>query len=287
MRQVALVVQSDFVAFKGSRLLRSGSKGLMLLRSGSMRLRRGVLYNATLSHSEIKKTMKKAILTSLVWAVGLGAFAQTDGDTLAQPEVLLETSMGNIRVVLYNETPQHRDNFLKLVDEGFYDGNLWHRVIFNFMIQTGDSTTRHAQPGATVGLHSPDYTIPAEIVYPKYFHKRGALAAAREGDAENPERASPASQFYIVYGTTYSSLSLDKFQERIDQATDGKYKMTEEIRDHYRKYGGTPHLDGQYTVFGEVVEGMDVVKKIQMVQTDDYARPIDDVKIIKATVVKR
>ncbi len=287
MRQVALVVQSDFVAFKGSRLLRSGSKGLMLLRSGSMRLRRGVLYNATLSHSEIKKTMKKAILTSLVWAVGLGAFAQTDGDTLAQPEVLLETSMGNIRVVLYNETPQHRDNFLKLVDEGFYDGNLWHRVIFNFMIQTGDSTTRHAQPGATVGLHSPDYTIPAEIVYPKYFHKRGALAAAREGDAENPERASSASQFYIVYGTTYSSLSLDKFQERIDQATDGKYKMTEEIRDHYRKYGGTPHLDGQYTVFGEVVEGMDVVKKIQMVQTDDYARPIDDVKIIKATVVKR
>ena len=133
--------------------------------------------------------MKKAILTLLVWAVGLGAFAQTDGDTLAQPEVLLETSMGNIRVVLYNETPQHRDNFLKLVDEGFYDGNLWHRVIFNFMIQTGDSTTRHAQPGATVGLHSPDYTIPAEIVYPKYFHKRGALAAAREGDAENPERA--------------------------------------------------------------------------------------------------
>ena len=287
MRQVALVVQSDFVAFKGSRLLRSGSKGLMLLRSGSMRLRRGVLYNATLSHSEIKKTMKKAILTSLVWAVGLGAFAQTDGDTLAQPEVLLETSMGNIRVVLYNETPQHRDDCLKLVDEGFYDGNLWHRVIFNFMIQTGDSTTRHAQPGATVGLHSPDYTIPAEIVYPKYFHKRGALAAAREGDAENPERASSASQFYIVYGTTYSSLSLDKFQERIDQATDGKYKMTEEIRDHYRKYGGTPHLDGQYTVFGEVVEGMDVVKKIQMVQTDDYARPIDDVKIIKATVVKR
>ena len=287
MRRVALVVQSDFVAFKGSRLLRSGSKRFKAASQRFNAPAARVVYNATLSHSKIEKTMKKIILTLWVWAVGLGAFAQTDGDTLAQPEVLLETSMGNIRVVLYNETPQHRDNFLKLVDEGFYDGNLWHRVIFNFMIQTGDSTTRHAQPGATVGLHSPDYTIPAEIVYPKYFHKRGALAAAREGDAENPERASSASQFYIVYGTTYSSLSLDKFQERIDQATDGKYKMTEEIRDHYRKYGGTPHLDGQYTVFGEVVEGMDVVKKIQMVQTDDYARPVDDVKIIKATVVKR
>ena len=199
--------------------------------------------------------MKRTILTLLAFVVGLGAFAQTDSEPQLQAEVLLETTMGDIRLVLYNETPQHRDNFLKLVDEGFYDGNLWHRVIFNFMIQN--------------------------------FHKRGALAAAREGDAENPERASSASQFYIVYGTTYSSMSLDKFQERIDQATDGKYQMTEEIRDHYRKYGGTPHLDGQYTVFGEVVEGMDVVKKIQMVQTDDYARPIDDVKIIKATVVKR
>ncbi|MCR5131382.1 MAG: peptidylprolyl isomerase [Prevotella sp.] len=230
--------------------------------------------------------MKKIFLSLAMWVVCLGSFAQTDTETLVQPEVLFETSMGNIRVVLYNETPQHRDNFLKLVDEGFYDGNLWHRVIFNFMIQTGDSTTRHAEPGQTVGLHSPDYTIPAEIVYPKYFHKRGALAAAREGDKENPERASSASQFYIVYGTTYSSLTLDKFQQRIDEATNGTIKMTEEIRDHYRKYGGTPHLDGQYTVFGEVVEGMDVVRQIQMVRTDDYARPIDDVRILKATRVK-
>lgn len=231
--------------------------------------------------------LKRMIWTS-AWLllVALGVSAQEAVDTTRQ-EVLLETSMGNIRVVLYNETPRHRDNFLKLVDEGFYDGNLWHRVIFNFMIQTGDSTTRHAQPGETVGLHSPDYTIPAEIVYPKYFHKRGALAAAREGDGENPERASSASQFYIVYGTTYSSIALDRIQERIEKATEGTVTMTEEIRDYYRKYGGAPHLDGQYTVFGEVVEGMDVVRKIEMVSTDDYARPVDDVRIVKATRIMK
>ena len=222
----------------------------------------------------------------MVWIVGLGAFAQTDADTLVRPEVLLETSMGNIRLVLYNETPQHRDNFLKLVNEGFYDGNLWHRVIFNFMIQTGDSTTRHAQPGQTVGLHSPDYTIPAEIVYPKYFHKRGALAAAREGDAENPERASSASQFYIVYGRIFSDAKLDRVQERVSKATNGTVVFTPEIRNVYKTIGGTPHLDGQYTVFGEVIEGMDVVEDIEFVKTDSTDRPIEDVRIINAKVVK-
>ena len=239
--------------------------------------------------------MNKVFLLLIAFTACLDCYAQIDNQVAPSlqgkageetHEVLLETSMGNIRLELYNETPQHRDNFLKLVREGFYDGNLWHRVIFNFMIQTGDSTTRHAKPGEAVGLHSPEYTIPAEIVFPKYFHKRGALAAAREGDAENPERASSASQFYIVYGTTFSSLSLDKFQERISQATNGTVTLTEDIRDYYRKYGGTPHLDGQYTVFGEVVEGLDVVRKIQMMKTDDYDRPIDDVKIIKATIVK-
>ena len=154
------------------------------------------------------------------------------------------------------------------------------------MIQTGDSTTRHAKPGDTVGQHQPDYTIPAEIVYPQYFHKRGALAAAREADADNPERASSSAQFYIVYGTNYSELTLNRIQERIDAATDGKVKLTDDIRDYYRKYGGAPHLDGQYTVFGEVVEGMNVVRDIDYVSTDDYDRPVNDVRIIKATVVK-
>ena len=212
------------------------------------------------------------------------ALAQSN-DTLRH-EVLLQTSMGDIRLVLYNETPLHRDNFLRLVKEGYYDGNLFHRVISNFMIQTGDSTTRHAKPGESVGEYSPDYTIPAEIVYPKYFHKRGALAAAREGDEVNPKRESSSSQFYIVVGTNHSDGDLDRFQERLDEATQGKTKFTKEIRTHYRKKGGSPHLDGQYTVFGEVLEGMDIVKKIDRVFTDDYDRPVDDVRIIKATVVK-
>lgn len=220
----------------------------------------------------------------LLCSLSLGTKAQSN-DTIRH-EVLLETSMGNIRLVLYNETPLHRDNFLRLVKDGYYDGNLFHRVISNFMIQSGDSTSRHAKPGSSVGEYSPDYTIPAEIVYPKYFHKRGALAAAREGDEENPQRASSSSQFYIVYGTNHSDADLDRFQELLDEATQGKTKMTKEIRTHYRKNGGTPHLDGQYTVFGEVIEGMDVVKKINRVFTDDYDRPVDDVRIVKATVVR-
>ena len=228
---------------------------------------------------------RKSLLLFLLMTVSTGIFAQ-DADTLARREVLLETTMGNIRLELYNETPLHRDNFLKLVTEGYYDGNLWHRVIGDFMIQTGDSTSRHAEPGASVGNYSPDYTLPAEIVFPKYFHKRGALAAAREGDSVNPNRESSAAQFYIVVGKTFSEMALDRYQERIDKATDGTVKLTDDIRDYYRKIGGTPWLDGQYTVFGEVVEGLDVAKKIDYVRTDDYNRPIDDVKIIRATVVK-
>lgn len=224
------------------------------------------------------------IVFILFCTLSLGVKAQSN-DTIRH-EVLLETSMGDIRLALYNETPLHRDNFLRLVKEGYYDGNLFHRVISNFMIQTGDSTTRHAKPGESVGEYSPDYTIPAEIVYPKYFHKRGALAAAREGDDVNPLRASSSSQFYIVMGKNHSDADLDRFQELLDEATQGKTKFTKEIRTHYRKKGGTPHLDGQYTVFGEVLEGMDVVKKIERVYTDDYDRPVDDVRIIKATVVK-
>ena len=140
----------------------------------------------------------KGVLFSAVMAIyALSLPAQ---ETTQRREVLIETTMGNIKVELYNETPLHRDNFLKLASEGYYDGNLFHRVIYNFMIQSGDSTSRHAQPGQELGLYSPEYTIPAEIRFPQIFHKRGVLAAAREGDEVNPEHASSASQFYIVYG---------------------------------------------------------------------------------------
>lgn len=211
--------------------------------------------------------------------------AQTEIDTVRH-EVLLETSKGNIKVVLYNETPLHRDNFLKLVRSGFYDGLLFHRVIDKFMIQTGDSASRHAKPGELLGDSPEGYTVPAEIRFPQLYHKRGVLGAAREGDDVNPERASSASQFYIVYGNRFTDEWLDKVQQRLDENTKGKVVLPGYLREIYKKQGGTPHLDGQYTVFGEVLEGIDVVRDIEWVETDANDRPVEDVKIIKATVIK-
>lgn len=225
----------------------------------------------------------KSILFSAVMAIyALSLPAQ---ETTQRREVLIETTMGNIKVELYNETPLHRDNFLKLASEGYYDGNLFHRVIYNFMIQSGDSTSRHAQPGQELGLYSPEYTIPAEIRFPQIFHKRGVLAAAREGDEVNPEHASSASQFYIVYGRRFNDEMLDEQQARLDKQTQGQVLLTPEVREVYKKTGGTPHLDGQYTVFGEVTEGLNVVKEIDWMPTDDNARPLEDVRIIKMTVL--
>ncbi|MDO4159715.1 MAG: peptidylprolyl isomerase [Prevotellaceae bacterium] len=228
------------------------------------------------------------MIRKLFLLIALFAFmssaAQTN-DTI-RAEVLLETTMGNIKVALYNETPKHRDNFIKLVKEGFYDGLLFHRVIASFMIQGGDSASRNAVKGQLLGDSPEGYTIPAEIRYPEIIHKRGALAAAREGDNVNPERASSASQFYIVYGKRFNDEMLDKVQRRIDETTNGTVKLTPEARECYKKKGGTPHLDGQYTVFGEVIEGINVVADIEFVETDDNDRPVEDVRIIKATVVK-
>lgn len=200
--------------------------------------------------------------------------------------ITLETTMGNIRLALYNETPQHSKNFRELVEKGYYDGVLFHRVISKFMIQAGDSASRHAEPGTMLGNTEESYTIPAEIHYPALLHKRGALCMAREGDDVNPERASSAYQFYIVYGQRFNDEMLDKVQERLDKSTNGQVKLTDEVRDVYKRIGGTPHLDGQYTVFGEVLEGIDVVRDIQWVETDENDRPKEDVRIIKAYVVK-
>lgn len=245
-------------------------------------------------------------------------------------KVELQTSLGSIVVELYNETPQHRDNFIKLVNEGYYDGVLFHRVIKDFMIQTGDGNSKTAGPETSLGDGDPGYTIEAEFVYPKYFHKRGALAAARTGDQVNPERRSSGSQFYIVTGKIYSSedlqmmtkrladgkkqdifrrlvmenqsrikemqeaqdmAGLDALQKELIEKTEAEaaqtpFKMTDEQIDAYTSIGGTPHLDGQYTVFGEVVSGMDVVDKIQNTTTGRLDRPTVDIRIVKARVLE-
>ena len=195
--------------------------------------------------------------------------------------ILMQTTMGDIRLELCDQTPLHRDNFIKLVKEGYFDGVLFHRVIENFMIQGGDPDSRNAQPGEFLGNGGPDYTIPAEFCYPTLHHRRGALAAAREGDAVNPEMASSGSQFYIVWGKVFTDEELDTMQERIHN----RVTFGEEVREVYKTLGGTPHLDGAYTVFGYVTEGLEIVEAIQKVDTDENDRPIEDVRIISATIL--
>ena len=241
--------------------------------------------------------------------------------------VEFKTTLGDIIVNLYNDTPLHRDNFIKLVKDGYYDGLLFHRVIDNFMIQTGDPDSKDAEPGKMLGSGSPDYTIAAEIEYPKHYNKYGALAAARTGDQVNPERRSSGSQFYIVTGrkmtepqfdammmrkhqedleNTFRSLvtqnrdtiqtlqkngdeaALESLRQELIKQTEekvGEQVIPENIKEDYLTKGGAPHLDGAYTVFGEVVEGMDVVEKIQKVETDSHDRPLEDVKILSAKVI--
>lgn len=237
---------------------------------------------------KFKPTYMKRYLyiIALVLCIALPLDAQTTVADSVEHEVLLETSKGNIRVKLYNDTPRHRDHFLELVRSGYYNGLLFHRVIPDFMIQTGDSASRHAAPGQLLGDSPEPYTLPAEIRYPQHFHRRGALAAAREGDAENPERASSFSQFYIVTGSIFTTDGLMQMQERLDSVTRGTVKLTPEVKEVYRTFGGAPHLDGQYTVFGEVIEGFDVTDLLQWVERDENNRPVEDERIIKATQVK-
>ena len=183
------------------------------------------------------------------------AEAQDEKETL----VLIETDMGKIKVKLYNDTPLHRDNFIKNVKEHLYDGLLFHRVIRQFMVQAGDIHSKDAPADKHLGDGDPDYTIPAEIVYPKHYHKAGALCAARTADEVNPKRESSASQFYIVTGKFFTSMELDKMEKEKGM------KFTDEERHSYMLEGGRPDLDGQYTVFGEVVDGLKSVFKIHMV----------------------
>jgi len=247
-------------------------------------------------------------------------------------KVKIDTSLGEITVRLYDETPLHRDNFVKLAKEGYFDGMLFHRVIRDFMIQGGDPDSKTASPGQSLGTGGPGYTIEAEI-RKDLFHKRGALAAARQGDQVNPQRRSSGSQFYIVWGQIYKEgqlrqlskqmemqqmqqifdtlamehrdevlrlrkernhAGLQELQAKLVDETEAKFKAMKEkgeisgLSDEqiriYTTVGGTPHLDGQYTVFGEVVEGLDVVEKIQDAETSSSDRPEEDIKMTIAVI---
>lgn len=193
--------------------------------------------------------------------------------------VLIETSYGNMTVKLYNETPLHRDNFVKLVGEGFYDELLFHRVINNFMIQGGDPNSRNAQPGVPLGAGNLSYRIPAEF-RPEFYHKKGALAAARQGDNVNPKKESSSCQFYLVQGQVWDDAKLQMMEQRVGKT------FTPEQKEVYKTQGGTPFLDGDYTVFGEVVEGLDVIDKIAAVPTGAMDRPVEDVKM-KISIVEK
>lgn len=186
-------------------------------------------------------------------------------------EVKIITGYGTMTVLLSDETPHHRDNFIRLVKKHFYDGLLFHRVIKNFMIQGGDPDSKKAQPGAMLGNGDVGYTIPAEF-RPDLFHRKGALAAARD---YNPAKASSGCQFYIVEGKKYTDEELDK----IELTRLGGRKIPKEEREVYKTAGGTPWLDQNYTVFGQVVKGMDVIDQIAAVRTDANDRPLEDVKM--------
>lgn len=264
-------------------------------------------------------------------AVACKSGQKKDGNMEKETVLKIETSMVDIKVKLYNETPKHRDNFIKLAKDGTYNGTLFHRVIKDFMVQAGDPESKTAPKGKMLGSGDVGYTVPAEFVYPKYFHKKGALSAARQGDEVNPKKESSGCQFYIVTGKVFNDSTLlnmeqQKNQNKVTEAfnalaqkhmkeiykmrkandQDGLYALqdtlfiqaeaeaakqpdfhfTPEQIKAYTTVGGTPHLDGEYTVFGEVVEGMDIVDKIQQVKTDRSDRPEEDVKIINVSVIE-
>lgn len=201
-------------------------------------------------------------------------------------KVRMHTTLGVIDLCLYDETPKHKENFLKLVKEQQYDSLLFHRVIKDFMIQGGDPDSKNATAGVMLGEGDLGYKIDAEFMPDKYFHRRGVLAAAREGDDVNPTKASSAIQFYIVWGKVFTKEQLDAYKEFYKNRTGRELCVTPEQEAVYTSVGGTPHLDGEYTVFGEVVNGLDVVEKIQNMPCDTNNRPLEDVRILKVEFIK-
>ncbi|HUR65961.1 MAG TPA: peptidylprolyl isomerase [Chitinophagaceae bacterium] len=233
--------------------------------------------------------MKKILLAIFcLTAIWNAVSAQTDSSITKKDrkkDVLLQTSMGYIVIRLSDSTPLHRDNFLKLVKVHYYDGILFHRVINSFMIQGGDPNSKGAVAGMPLGNGGPGYTVPAEF-RKTLFHKKGVIAAARMSDNVNPQKASSGSQFYLAQGKVYSDGGLDS----IETYRLGGQKIAAERRAAYKTIGGIPHLDDNYTVYGEVVKGLEVVDKIAAVATSkgsDRDRPIEDVKIIEAKLIKR
>jgi len=232
--------------------------------------------------------MSKVLILSFSLLCAITVAAQKDSTVRKKDrkrDVELLTDHGIIVLRLYDSTPLHRDNFIKLVKTRYYDSVLFHRVISNFMIQAGDPGSRNAQPGIPLGNGGPGYTIPAEI-RTTLFHKKGTLAAARTGDNVNPQRASSGSQFYLVQGKIFTDEGLDSVE--INRLK-GR-KLPAEHREVYKSLGGAPHLDQSYTVFGEAIKGLEVIDKIASVPTSkgaDRDRPLQDVKILKAKLIKR
>lgn len=209
--------------------------------------------------------MKKLILAMLV-LVGLSCQAQQEKETV----VVIKTNYGTIKAKLYNDTPLHRDNFIKMVNEGWYNGSPFHRVIKDFMIQGGQNAD---------GRETPGWTVPAEFKS-NHFHKKGALCAARQGDNVNPKKASSGCQFYIVQGKVWDDATLDMMEQRYGKTFSLKQRQT------YKSMGGTPHLDGDYTVFGEVIDGLDIVDKIAAVKTGYMDVPATPVTITSIEIQK-
>jgi len=221
-------------------------------------------------------------LKTILWA---GAFAlfiagcaasSSSARTQGGPtQVALETQFGTMTIELFDDTPAHRDNFIKLVEEGFYNDLLFHRVIKDFMVQGGDPNSRGAAPGARLGTGGPGYTIEAEMDS-THMHLKGALSAARQGDKVNPEKRSSGSQFYLVQGKTYTAAELANFESRMQKNHPG-FAYSEEQKAAYATAGGTPFLDMEYTVFGQVIEGLDIIDSIAAVRTARGDRPLEDV----------
>jgi peptidyl-prolyl cis-trans isomerase B (cyclophilin B) len=232
--------------------------------------------------------MKYLIVALLNCLIVFSAIAQKDSTIKKKDrkrDVLIQTTMGDIVIRLSDSTPLHRDNFLKLVKVGYYDSLLFHRVIQNFMIQGGDPNSKRATAGVPLGNGGPGYTVPAEF-RTTLFHRKGVIAAARMGDNVNPQKASSGSQFYIVQGKVFTDAGLDS----VETFRMNGRKIPPAQREVYKTVGGTPHLDQGYTVYGEVVKGLDVIDKIAAVQTSkaqDRDRPLQDVRIIKAKLIKR